>query len=201
MGVIEVYDKFDALVSNTFKTVPFQKQHLIYFAQEGHWARDSSGLPIYVESYDENELTGIGGQVSHEALAQKLKKWSSWFISAETPVYMFRNDRLLTGHIDILLGSDDFIYVCDYKPDLKFKVGRDISQNFINAVPQVAAYALVLKEKYGANVKCVIFNQEGAWVFDPEVVLKDITRFMHDQHLTTCLFDGLPWEPYFFYHT
>lgn len=52
--------------------------------------------------------------------------------------------------------------------------------SFINSVPQVAGYGLLLQKQGNLKVKSVIFNNKEAWVFDPNKVLDPINEFMAD---------------------
>ncbi len=64
------------------------------------------------------------------------------------------------------------------------------TRSFIQFVPQIAAYALTLKEQLGLqNVKCGIYNSEGTWEFDPEIVI----RTLNSDFPTTIPF---PWKNY-----
>lgn len=54
--------------------------------------------------------------------------------------------------------------------------------NFINSVPQVAAYGLNLQKQGDVKVQCVIFNSKGAWIFDPNEVLDSINEFMAENN-------------------
>ena len=78
-------------------------------------------------------------------------------------------------------------------PDKTPLVTKDLSKNFINSVPQLAIYALIIEEVFGLEVKCVMFNEEGVWEFDPEI-LHDITKWYHDNKISN---KPLPWELYF----
>ena len=86
------------------------------------------------------------------------------------------------------------LIIVDYKPDLSFiDLGK---HSFINSIPQVAAYALILEEMFGLdssdiNIECIIFNSDGAWSFDPHNVLSPINAFMLQENPGW----HAPWEP------
>ena len=72
------------------------------------------------------------------------------------------------------------IYVCDYKPDMSMNDRGYYS--FLNSVPQVAGYGLLLQKQGDLKVKNVIFNNKEAWVFDPNKVLDPINEFMAENN-------------------
>lgn len=97
----------------------------------------------------------------------------------------------MLGHIDLLVIYDGVIYACDYKPDQQSKTTPYYS--FINSIPQIATYALILKQIFNLKeFKCVTFNKKGAWLYDPLSTLKDITTFMKNNRASVYI----PWEPY-----
>ncbi len=56
--------------------------------------------------------------------------------------------------------------------------------SFLNSVPQLAAYAIVLRDLLGLGidqVKCITFNKDGAWEFDPDDSLAFINKFLKEQ--------------------
>ncbi|KKN58657.1 hypothetical protein LCGC14_0549880, partial [marine sediment metagenome] len=128
--------------------------------------------------------TGHGGAVSHEEVARRMRK-SGYFLASEVPVWINTpNGDLIVGHIDMLLfdPKTNKLIVVDYKPDLSYS---DMGYySFINSVPQVAAYGLILQQMLGLDassqiqVESVIFNRQGAWSFKPDEVLTPINEFM-----------------------
>lgn len=107
---------------------------------------------------------------------------------------MKKGNRLLIGHIDLVLVIGDTVFICDYKPLDTPLITSRISDNYINIVPQLAAYSLVSKQKYNIkNVYSVAFNREGAWIFEPRSILDKVTQFMRDQGVQ----DKINWDYYF----
>ncbi len=105
-----------------------------------------------------------------------------YFLAAEVPLSIdfsdASGDRTYAGQPDYFLYDKNkgIIYIADYKPDLS--VSGTSSYSFVNSIPQVAAYALILQELTGIKVECLIFNSEGAMTFDPSNVLVPINTFM-----------------------
>ncbi|MBA7615568.1 hypothetical protein ES703_22851 [subsurface metagenome] len=121
---------------------------------------------------------------------------ANWAIACEFPVFL-KSDELntLLGHIDLLVAKNGILYICDYKPDQNFNRNAAPCKSFINSVPQIAAYALIFKKMFGlSKVKCVTFNQKGAWLYDPQEMLDEITFFMANQREDS----NLPWIPYLY---
>lgn len=72
----------------------------------------------------------------------------------EIPIWMWHKDHYLTVPIDLILFIDDFIYVCDYKPEeTPIAETTRLSYSFMRSIPQVASYVLVLKKLIGIEEK------------------------------------------------
>ena len=100
----------------------------------------------------------------------------------------------LLGNIDIISEKNNTLYICDYKPELYPDIAKNhpLWKNFINSVPQICAYAKIIQKEFNINdIKCVIFNKHGAWLFTPNT-LGYITDFLHSIGLNT-----QDWEYYF----
>ncbi|MHA1987358.1 MAG: hypothetical protein ACW98D_12030, partial [Promethearchaeota archaeon] len=125
--------------------------------------------------------TGAGGSISHEELVNIVKKLKC-FLGAEVPLHIdfstASGDRTFAGQPDYFLYDEEkgVIYIADYKPDLSVSDSGHLS--FVNSIPQIAAYALILQELTGIKVECIIFNSGGAMTFDPSNVLAPINAFM-----------------------
>ena len=99
-------------------------------------------------------------------------------IAIEIPVWKkIKNEyRFFVGHIDLLLFIDDTIVIADYKPD---------EVEIFKSLPQIAAYGIMLAKRLGElgyrnemNVKCVGFNKDVAWEFDPDIIKSEIPKFI-----------------------
>jgi len=115
----------------------------------------------------------------------------------EILIWIWHKDHYLTGHIDLILFIDDFIYVCDYKPEeTPFAEATPLLYSFIRSIPQVASYALVLKNLFGINdIRCITFNKKGAWKYDPKTTLVHINNFIKKNKRYKA--SDRPWEKYF----
>ncbi len=117
---------------------------------------------------------------SHEAVLPNITYKNSWVIGSEIPVYLDSiENKELFGHIDLLLIIDKTLYVCDYKPDERPLSLYRPSTSFINSIPQVVSYALILKKNYKIeNILCITFNKKGAWLYEPQSILRKISYFV-----------------------
>ncbi len=114
-------------------------------------------------------------------------------IGAEIPIWKRYENIYLTGHIDLIKIIDSTkIFVIDYKPEQTPILSMEaLSLSFINSIPQVAFYGLVVKQKFGINeLLCITFNKEGAWIYRPVVLLKEIRDFL------TRFGRPCPWQRY-----
>ena len=155
--------------------IPTEVQHLMELARKALDVAIKKGEP-----FD-----------AHQSVLNYIRLNSKNAIGTEIPVYIFALRGHITGHIDLLMVIGDTLYVCDYKPRelLKTRIpqkGKNdrllTSRNFINSVPQVASYALIVKKMFGIkNVKCVSFNEDNLVLYEPEGILKDITIFMYKE--------------------
>lgn len=168
------------LVSSRSHSVPAPIRELMKFSEAN---RNPLGL-----------RSPVSGAPTHEAVLNTIMKDSKYAIASELNVWYKKGKNMLTGHFDLILKIGDSIYICDYKPlDTPFITSR-ISDNFINVVPQVAIYGLVMKQQYKAkNVYCITFNSEGVWIYEPEAILGKVTDFMRAHNIE----EKILWDYYF----
>jgi len=134
------------------------------------------------------------GSADHTSVLSKILLDSDYAIATEIPIYRKYSDEFLTGHIDLLMIIDDILYVCDYKPRTSPHPNANPSVSFINSIPQIACYGLILKKNYGINkLFCVTFNKLGIWLYEPEIVMQKITSFIKKQDSKR----KLTWENFF----
>ena len=90
-------------------------------------------------------------------------------VAIEVPIWKEAQNTCLTGHIDLIQLQDKTLKVVDYKPE----------GNFLVSLPQVAMYGLLIKERFGfTDLKCISFNKEEAWEYDPMILIEDIMTFL-----------------------
>jgi len=109
----------------------------------------------------------------------------------ELPVWKKVSINIITGHIDILAYYTKFneFLILDIKPEG--------TQEILKSIPQLTGYGFLLKwlitEFYKRKnldisfldtikIKCVGFNNEIAWKFDPFLVFNNIFRFLDYEH-------------------
>ena len=95
-------------------------------------------------------------------------------LAIEVPIWKKFQDTCLTGHIDLIQLENKTLKVIDYKPE----------GNFLISLPQVAMYGLLIKKIFDINdLKCVSFNKEEAWEYDPIILVEDITTFLESNNI------------------
>ncbi|MFX1377001.1 MAG: hypothetical protein ACFFA0_14440 [Promethearchaeota archaeon] len=143
----------------------------------------NSKLPQYVQkvfnNYKANRIPRIPG---HEPVLKNILIKDKDSIAIEIPIWNETDGKVLTGHIDLLQVDNDLVKVIDYKPE----------GNFLLSLPQVAMYGYLLKSKLNIkNIKCISFNKDKAWEYDPNILISDIKDYLisHQIYLR-------PWELY-----
>ncbi|MFO7795981.1 MAG: hypothetical protein R6W84_07490 [Promethearchaeia archaeon] len=97
-------------------------------------------------------------------------------IAIETPIWKKINGEYITGHIDLIEIKKEMIKIVDYKPE----------GNFLYSLPQVASYGLLFKSIFSYNnVKCISFNKNHAWEYNPEVLIEDLKEYLSNHKYNT----------------
>jgi hypothetical protein len=106
--------------------------------------------------------------------------------AVEIPVYYYdeASGWLFTGHIDTIKIVGKTIYIVDYKPDYTINLKRPgkVGTPFFDAVPQLAAYAIMFEklfhevlQDHGYEVRCAILNKinnrDNVKLFNPKPCL------------------------------
>ncbi|MHA2397430.1 MAG: hypothetical protein ACXADU_00895 [Promethearchaeota archaeon] len=143
----------------------------------------SSRLPQFVqkvmENYRENQFPGEPG---HEPILKNILIKDKSSIAIEVPIWKEAPNKLITGHVDLVQVEDGVVKVIDYKPE----------GNFLLSLPQVAIYGYLLKSKLKINnLKCVSFNKNEAWEYNPSLLASDIKDYLIYQRIS-----NRPWEKY-----
>ncbi|MFX1258753.1 MAG: hypothetical protein ACFFAN_12905, partial [Promethearchaeota archaeon] len=125
-----------------------------------------SKLPIYAQTvynnYFKENLNKIPG---HDPILKYILINDKDSIAKEVPIWKKVNNIYLTGHIDLIQIEKNMVKVIDYKPE----------GNFLLSLPQVAMYGLVIKSNLKIkNLKCISFNKNEAWEYDPNILKLDI---------------------------
>ncbi|MFX1366592.1 MAG: hypothetical protein ACFFCE_00155 [Promethearchaeota archaeon] len=141
----------------------------------------NSKLPKYAQRvfdiYRKNNFRNIPG---HEPILKNILIKDKDSIAIETPIWSEKKNKEITGHIDLIQIENDVIKVIDYKPE----------GNFLLSLPQVATYGFLVKSKLNLNkVSCVSFNKQGAWEYDPFILIKEIKEYLISYQITE-----RPWE-------
>jgi hypothetical protein len=143
----------------------------------------NSKLPKQVQKvmdiYKINRIPGVPG---HEPILKNILIKDKNSIAIEVPVWNEAKNKVITGHIDLIQVENEIVKVIDYKPE----------GNFLFSLPQVAMYGFLLKSKLNiSNLKCISFNKEEAWEYDPNVLISDIKDYLISHRINERL-----WENY-----
>ncbi|MHA2266617.1 MAG: hypothetical protein ACXAB8_02370 [Promethearchaeota archaeon] len=143
----------------------------------------NSKLPMHTqkvyEIYRENRIPGNPG---HEPILKNILIKDKNSIAIEVPVWNETESKRITGHIDLIQVENDTVKVIDYKPE----------GNFLFSLPQVAMYGFLLQSKLNIkNLKCISFNKEEAWEYEPTILLSDIKEYLISHRI-----NERPWENY-----
>lgn len=122
------------------------------------------------DNFDENRNKKPG----HNPILKNILIKDENSLAIEVPIWKEFQDTCLTGHIDLIQLENKTLKVIDYKPE----------GNFLISLPQVAMYGLLIKKIFNINdLKCVSFNKEEAWEYDPLILVEDITSFLESNNI------------------
>jgi ATP-dependent exoDNAse (exonuclease V) beta subunit len=166
---ISQFSKFNVGGINTEKCQEWRKETLtkkINKDENGDGEKNWKDLPadkiLYelAENIDNNkffpqfvqELVKCAkGDPSHKDVELWASERIAEIIGAEFVFYNERPDgKMVTGHPDLIIVKDGAIFICDYKPkdELEASSGR-MREHFWHEIPQIAGYAITLKEQLG----------------------------------------------------
>ncbi|TFF98859.1 MAG: hypothetical protein EU547_00170 [Promethearchaeota archaeon] len=136
---------------------------------------DSNKLSLYATNvYKTYQSNKIDKKPGHDPVLKNILINDDQAIAIETPIWKQKNGSCLTGHIDLIQITPELIRIVDYKPE----------GNFLYSLPQVASYGLIFKSNFKYdNIKCISFNKDEAWEYDPDLLIKDeLKRFLTKHH-------------------
>jgi len=142
-----------------------------------------SKLPNYTQNVFENfKINKIGKVPGHEPVLKNILIKDKNSVAIEVPIWKKVNNNYITGHIDLIQIEDNIVKVIDYKPE----------GNFMNSLPQVATYGLLIKSKFELQqIKCLSFNKKEAWEYDPIILLTEIKDYLVSHQI-----DKRKWEDF-----
>lgn len=143
----------------------------------------NSKLPKFAkkvyEIYHVNQLNKSPG---HETILKNILIKDKDSIAIEVPIWSVNRNKHITGHIDLIQIEDNLIKIIDYKPE----------GNFLFSLPQVATYGLLFKKLINIEkLKCISFNKNFAWEYNPEILLTDIKNLLSSKRIPRI------WEDFF----
>ena len=128
-----------------------------------------SNLVSYARKVHDNFKSALKKKPGHNPILKNILIKDENSIAIEVPIWKEVQNTCLTGHIDLIQLEDKTLKVVDYKPE----------GNFLVSLPQVAMYGLLIKERFGiTNLKCISFNKEEAWEYNPTILNEDIVAFL-----------------------
>ena len=156
--------------------------NLVYLSQDKH--------------YDKRDFYPSHQSVGHEYVLPFILENIPYSSGIEIPVWIYKN-TYLTGHIDLILIIGSMVIVADYKPnEHPFPQTSRTVSSFLNSIPQVAAYGLIIKDLYCIRkLLCVTFNKTGSWIYKPEILLDEIDKFIIENK--TKNIEDRPWKTFF----
>jgi hypothetical protein len=131
----------------------------------------NSKLPKFAkkvyEIYHQNQINRTPG---HETILKNILIKDNDSIAIEVPIWnVNKNNKHITGHIDLIQIENNTIKIIDYKPE----------GNFLFSLPQVATYGLLIKKIIHVDkINCISFNKISAWEYNPEILLTDVRNLL-----------------------
>jgi len=143
----------------------------------------NSKLPLYAQRVFENyKEIGKRGDPGHEPILKNILIKDKDSVAIEVPIWKEKENKTITGHIDLIQIENDAIKVIDYKPEGKFLL----------SLPQVAMYGFLFKSRLNIKtVKCVSFNKEEVWEYDPKILLSEVKEYLISHYI-----NERPWEDF-----
>ncbi|MFO8019317.1 MAG: hypothetical protein R6U96_11820 [Promethearchaeia archaeon] len=119
--------------------------------------------------YKKNKINKKPG---HDPVLKHILIKDKCAIAIEVPIWKKFNNEFLTGHIDLVQIEQAAFKIVDYKPE----------GHFLKSLPQVSMYGILFQSVFKVdNLKCISFNKDKAWEYDPNILLTDIRNFLKNQ--------------------
>ncbi len=144
---------------------------------------EDSKLPKFAKNvYEIFHINHIDRNPGHDTILKNILIKDKDSIAIEVPIWSAHKNNHITGHIDLIQIEDNIIKIIDYKPE----------GNFLYSLPQVAAYGLLIKKLIQVEkLKCISFNKNSAWEYNPEILLTDIKNLLSSKRIPRI------WEDFF----
>lgn len=140
----------------------------------------NSKLPSYAQKVYNNFKDNKKGEPGHDPILKNILIKDKNSLAIEIPIWKDKGNKVITGHIDLIQVEGNIIKVIDYKPEGKFLL----------SLPQVAMYGILLKSELNIkNLRCISFNKEEAWEYEPQILMLDIKNYLISQRI-----NQRPWE-------
>ncbi|MBN1800719.1 MAG: hypothetical protein JW891_04390 [Candidatus Lokiarchaeota archaeon] len=120
------------------------------------------------ETYKKYHFHKVPG---HEPILKHILIKDKDSVAIEVPIWNNIDDKYITGHIDLIQinSNEDIVKVIDYKPEGKFMI----------SLPQVSTYGILLQKMLKiSKIKCVSFNRDETWEYDPQLLLTDVKDYL-----------------------
>jgi hypothetical protein len=122
-------------------------------------------------TFNNNQLSKSPG---HNPILKNILIKDKDSIAIEIPIWINQSKLSITGHIDLIQIQDNTIKVIDYKPE----------GNFLFSIPQVAMYGFLIKKNLNIkDLKCISFNKNENWEYDPEILITEIKNYLISQKI------------------
>lgn len=137
------------------------------------------------------------GSAPHGTLLPNILDKVNEIVGSEIPFWFKSGGIYVSGYVDLIAIFKGTLFIIDYKPNLDPLPNAKPSESFFNAIPQIGSYALMVKRIFKiTNIKCITFNKNGAWVWEPEASLKFVADLLKNVKNKNDLW--IPWEDIFY---
>ena len=141
----------------------------------------NSKLSQYAQKvFDIYQKNNFGNIPGHDPILKNILIKDKDSVAIEVPIWRKKENKVITGHIDLIQIENDIVKVIDYKPE----------GNFLLSLPQVAIYGFLVKSKLNIKkIKCISFNKKSSWEYEPRILVEEVKDFLISQR-----YNDRPWE-------